>query len=148
FKPGSIGDYVWDDANHNGIQDMTELGIPGVTVTLTGPGGTQTATTNGVGYYQFTNLIAGTYTVTVGAPPAGYVPTLTGVLPTSTDSNASPATVTLAAGDSDQTIDFGFFKPASIGNFVWNDLNHNGVQDGGEPGIQGVQVTLTGPVSG
>ena len=29
-----------------------------------------------------------------------------------------------------------------IGNFVWNDLNGNGVQDAGEPGISGVTVTL------
>lgn len=29
-----------------------------------------------------------------------------------------------------------------IGNFVWNDLNGNGRQDAGEPGIAGVTVTL------
>ena len=29
-----------------------------------------------------------------------------------------------------------------IGDFVWNDLNANGVQDAGEPGIAGVQVRL------
>jgi hypothetical protein len=31
-----------------------------------------------------------------------------------------------------------------IGNFVWEDLNGNGVQDSGEPGIAGVLVTLSG----
>ncbi|MGA7192287.1 MAG: SdrD B-like domain-containing protein, partial [Anaerolineales bacterium] len=30
----ALGDYVWDDANHNGIQDAGENGIGGVTVTL------------------------------------------------------------------------------------------------------------------
>src|SRR5262249_10276276 len=30
----------------------------------------------------------------------------------------------------------------SIGDFVWNDINHNGLQDAGEPGVQGVGVTL------
>jgi hypothetical protein len=30
----------------------------------------------------------------------------------------------------------------TIGDFVWNDLNGNGCQDGGEPGIQGVTVDL------
>ena len=32
----ALGDYVWDDANHNGIQDAGENGIGGVTVTLYG----------------------------------------------------------------------------------------------------------------
>jgi SdrD B-like domain len=32
--------------------------------------------------------------------------------------------------------------PASIGNLVWNDLNQNGVQNVGEPGISGVKVYL------
>jgi len=33
---------------------------------------------------------------------------------------------------------------ASVGNFVWLDYNQNGVQDGGEPGVNGATVTLTG----
>ncbi|MDQ2695539.1 MAG: hypothetical protein M3Z21_09235 [Pseudomonadota bacterium] len=32
--------------------------------------------------------------------------------------------------------------PARLGDFVWNDLNENGIQDPGEPGIDGVKVTL------
>ena len=32
----------------------------------------------------------------------------------------------------------------NIGDFVWEDLNGNGVQDAGEPGIQGVQAQLIG----
>jgi hypothetical protein len=31
----------------------------------------------------------------------------------------------------------------AIGDFVWNDQNGNGLQDSGEPGINGVTVTLT-----
>lgn len=34
---------------------------------------------------------------------------------------------------------------ATIGDFVWEDLNANGIQDPGEPGIQGVTVNLVGP---
>jgi hypothetical protein len=145
WKPASLGDFVWNDQNHNGIQDGGEPGIGGVTVTLTGPDGTQTTTTNGAGFYQFTNLAAGSYTVTVGAVPIGFVATLTGAGTAATDSNGSPATVVLAAGEDNPTIDFGFWKPASLGDFVWHDLNHNGIQDSGEPGIGGVTVTLTGP---
>ncbi|MFZ4663302.1 MAG: SdrD B-like domain-containing protein, partial [Caldilineaceae bacterium] len=35
--------------------------------------------------------------------------------------------------------------PIEIGNRVWNDLNGDGVQDPGEPGLNGVQVTLQAP---
>ena len=34
--------------------------------------------------------------------------------------------------------------PARLGNFVWEDLNANGIQDNGEPGIEDVLITLTG----
>lgn len=33
---------------------------------------------------------------------------------------------------------------SSIGDLVWNDYNRDGIQDDGEPGIEGVPVTLTG----
>ena len=33
-------------------------------------------------------------------------------------------------------------RPGTIGDFVWHDLNGNGQQDAGEPGIPGVQVNL------
>ena len=33
-------------------------------------------------------------------------------------------------------------QPASIGDYVWLDENANGIQDLGETGINGLQVTL------
>ena len=33
-------------------------------------------------------------------------------------------------------------EAASIGSFVWSDANLNGVQDSGEPGVAGIQLTL------
>ncbi len=35
-----------------------------------------------------------------------------------------------------------FFAVSSIGDRVWQDLNANGVQDAGEPGVSGVTVQL------
>jgi hypothetical protein len=32
--------------------------------------------------------------------------------------------------------------PINLGNFVWHDLNENGIQDAGEPGIGGIPVQL------
>ncbi|MEZ4984511.1 MAG: SdrD B-like domain-containing protein [Saprospiraceae bacterium] len=48
----------------------------------------------------------------------------------------------LASGENDPTIDAGFFRPASLGDFVWRDLDADGQQDANEPGIQGVTVML------
>ncbi len=37
--------------------------------------------------------------------------------------------------------------PGSISGMVFNDLNGNGVQDGGEPGMSGWEIILNGPVA-
>jgi len=40
------------------------------------------------------------------------------------------------------TVDFGFIAPVSIGSFIWQDVNGDGIQDASEPGISGVLVDL------
>ncbi|MDV7394342.1 SdrD B-like domain-containing protein, partial [Arthrospira platensis SPKY1] len=41
------------------------------------------------------------------------------------------------------TIDFTFrTETVAVGDYVWVDLNNNGLQDGGEPGVQGITVRL------
>jgi hypothetical protein len=157
---GAIGDFVWHDINRDGIQDTDsqgnpEPGINNVTVRLYDSksnqvGVTTTVTSNGHnGYYQFTGLSAGTYTVVVDAStiPQNYTPTTSNAAGSTiaNDSNGSPATVSLATNSSvDESIDFGYVSPCagSIGDFVWNDQNQNGIQDLGEPGIPGVSVFL------
>src|SRR3989338_11235814 len=148
---GSIGDFVWNDLNSDGIQDSGEPSLAGVTVTLKNAAGATlaTTTTSASGGYQFTGLCAGTYTVEVSTP-SGFTPTTALVGADRTvDSNGSPATVVLAANNStDLTIDFGFKAVivvncmGTIGDFVWNDLNSNGIQEAGEPGLSGVTVRL------
>jgi hypothetical protein len=113
---GSVGDFVWKDINGNGIQDAGEPGISGVTLQLkNGATVIATTTTNTTGYYQFTGVCPGSYTVVVATPPSGYTasPSLAGTN-RAVDSNGSPAAVTLTASSpSDQTIDFGYV-PATL----------------------------------
>src|SRR5205085_997487 len=143
YQPVTIGNFVWNDLNGNGVQDAGEPGIPGETGRARGRESacnavSGTTTTDDNGLYGFTEA-PGTYSVAV-TTPGGYVATATGQGTTTTDSNVSPSGTTpcaLPSGGSDQTIDFGFYQPVTIGNFVWNDLNGNGVQDAGEPGIPG-----------
>lgn len=151
----SIGDFVWNDLNNNGIQDAGEPGIAGVTVTLYAADGTTvvaTTTTDALGNYQFTNLNAGTYIVGFSGFPAGYaLSTLPNAGADDTkDSDADPVTgktgpVTLLAGQINTTVDAALRNPAvtaRLGDFVWNDVNGNGFQDAGEPGVPGVSVFL------
>lgn len=65
----SIGDFVWEDLNKNGIQDDGEPGVKDFPVTLTGvdlDGNpvTLSTTTDADGKYEFAHLASGTYKVT------------------------------------------------------------------------------------
>ncbi len=142
--PASVGDRVWVDTNGDGIQDGGEAGLSGVTVTLMqGVSTIGTTTTDGSGNYLFSNLTPGTYTVVFTQPP-GYSlsPTNAAGSTTANDSNGLSSTVTLAAGQTDLTYDLGVFQPAALGDFVWADVNNNGIQDSGEVGVAGVAVRL------
>ncbi|MCB9296611.1 MAG: carboxypeptidase regulatory-like domain-containing protein [Lewinellaceae bacterium] len=150
----SIGDYVWEDTNGNGIQDDGPTGIPGVTVTLTGTttvGGlpiNDNTTTDANGNYEFTLLPPGDYKLTFSTP-AGYTFTdLDAGGDDTTDSDADPnnggMTVfeNLVAGEDNPTYDAGLVQEAFIGDYVWEDTDGDGVQDGNEPPIPGVTVNL------
>ena len=63
------------------------------------------------------------------------------------DSDPDPATGTVKvtmgpAGSVDHTIDAGLVATYRLGDFVWADTNHNGLQDAGEPGVPDVPVVL------
>lgn len=80
---GSISGVSYIDANQNGVQDTGEVGLAGVTVTLTGTdvlgaAVTQTDTTDSSGAYSFTNLLPGTYSV-VQSQPVGFLGTTANV---------------------------------------------------------------------
>jgi SdrD B-like domain/Secretion system C-terminal sorting domain len=149
YQPlGSIGDFVWNDLNANGVQDSGEPGLQGVTITLTKPGGvTETATTDANGFYQFTGLPAGNYIVSFPPSIAGFTPTprdLGGDDTKDSDPDASGnVTVTLGLGQNNNTIDAGYCPTTLVlGNTVWQDNNNNGVKEAGEPVLGGVAVNL------
>ena len=89
--------------------------------------------TDDTGFYEFVDLVPGTYTVEVpSVGPDGQEP-----------STPISLSTTLESGDYDPTLDFGYTPLlSSLGDYVWEDLNADGIQDAGEPGIQGVTVTL------
>lgn len=68
---GTIGDYVWADANANGQQDSGELPLSGVKVVLYDGAGTRkldSTTTNSTGNYAYEKLASGSYKLRFTAP--------------------------------------------------------------------------------
>jgi serine-aspartate repeat-containing protein C/D/E len=120
-----------------------------VTVNLLDAGGVTIATrvTDSTGAYNFGDLVPGQYSVAFAAP-AGYVPTQRDQGGNdAADSDADPATgrtgvYTLTPGTNETSVDGGFYKPATIGDRVWDDLNANGLQDAGEAGLSGITIKL------
>lgn len=142
----SLGDFVWNDLNGNGVQDAGEPGISGATVTLTYPNGaTAITTTDANGAYGFANLIPGTYSVSF-TTPSGFIPSPANLGDDTKDSDPESGVVSgivLTAGQNNTTIDAGFqSNQLNLGNYVWYDKNNNGIQDAGEAGINGVSVKL------
>ena len=65
FRKASVGDMVWEDANHNNVKDAGEYGIADITVKLLNSAGAVVATTktNAAGNYLFSDLDPGAYTL-------------------------------------------------------------------------------------
>jgi hypothetical protein len=152
YIPSALSGFVYVDCNNNGLRNAGEPGVPGVMVTLTGttvqgPIAPQTALTDANGFYQFTNLRAGTYTVTETQPPGlldgqdtrGNVTPLPGSIGT----DVIPG-ILVGAGTEAMENNFGEYFPTSVSGFVYVDANNNGLKDTGELGIPNVKLTLTG----
>ena len=158
FAPGgptpatlyTITDRVWFDNGagggtaSDGLQNGSEAGIAGVTVSLLNSAGVTiaTTTTGANGNFSFTgvpgganyswritdddHVLADLYGTTASALAGRFQ--MTGNLASNLDYTTTPH--------------FGYNATRAIGDTVWNDLDGDGVQDAGEPGIGGVTVLL------
>lgn len=147
----NLGDFVWYDDDKDGVQDAGELGVEGVKVTLTTSNGAitlDTTYTDVNGKYLFTNLPDGDYKVIFSDLPTGYQETSSDVGADDTDSDGLEATGSINGADN-LTLDLGIYKTVvtepiyNLGNYVWYDLNKDGIQDDNEIGVKGVKVKIT-----
>ncbi len=159
FSSGAIASTVVNgraflDLNADGYQILTpgvpatdEVGLAGVTVTVTAlNGGSQVATTNAIGDWTMTVAAAGPYRVEYSNIPTKLSDGRgigSGMKTQFVD--GGPANLA-AFGKVDN---FGAITDildgdlTAIGNRIWDDINSNGVQDAGEPGIPNVVVTIS-----
>lgn len=148
--PNTIGGTIWNDTDADGTLEGMEAGrYSGVTVVLRDASGDIVATTvsDASGNYSFTNLPDGTYRVDVTEDANILNGTWKSTGPSAGSDNNSqldPYTVSVSGGQTNLTADFGYYViPAGLGNFVWLDLDSDGIQDAGEVGIPNVTVILT-----
>jgi uncharacterized repeat protein (TIGR01451 family) len=156
----TIAGFVFQDTNNNGAFEPgaphNEQGIAGVSVTLTGIDDlgasiTRTLLTAASGSFSFANLRPGTYTLTE-TQPAGYgdgqdtAGSTFGGAPAALGTDVI-ANISIPAGannTSDDGYRFAEQLVTSLSGAVFLDLDNDGVFNGADTGIGGVNLTLTG----
>jgi|GEM_PF-969844 len=127
-RAGAVGGVVFDDLNGNRVQDAGEPGIGSVTITLS-DSMTMTTTTVGNGAYLFTDVAAGTYTLSE-TDPEGYF---------STTPNSVNVYIVIGGGGG---ASFGDHSIGEVVGTVFDDENGDSHRDPGERGLGGVTVEL------
>lgn len=142
-KGASIAGKVYLDVDESGSNNSGDTSLAGVTVTLSGAA-SATTTTAADGSYSFGGLPAGSYTVTE-TQPAIYAD---GVNTAGTaGGNTGVANVISAIAITTASTNTGYLfgeTAATLSGTVYVDTNNNGVRDGGETGIGGVTLSLSG----
>jgi SdrD B-like domain len=165
-----IGDRIWADGNGNGVQDVGENGINGVTVRfvlgtkeLASTISANNPTNGAPGWYQLSGLPHGINGKIVVDRVADYLPggaLVARVLSPTTagtnrnrDSDATQPgygfvqieavqTGSGAASAASTSYDIGFAPAAALIDQIWLDANSNGRHEAEEPGINGVGVSI------
>ncbi|EJP6627812.1 fibrinogen-binding adhesin SdrG C-terminal domain-containing protein [Staphylococcus pseudintermedius] len=104
-----IGDFVWRDEDHNGVQNDGEHGLEGVLVTLKTADGVvlNTTTSDANGHYQFTHVQKGKYIVEF-TTPEGYEATSKHTT-ANTEKDSDGLIANIDVTQDNMSIDAGFF---------------------------------------
>ncbi len=145
----SLGDFVWEDLDGDGIQDPSEPGVDNVVVMLLDDDGdmVQQTITDDNGEYIFTELVAGTYMLKFTAPTGySFVEPRQGDqdnLDSDVDQDTGKINnVVVRNGEFNDDEDAGLIRVASVNGRVFNDANANGVREIGEDPVSNVTVEL------
>lgn len=146
LKAASVSGYVYVDADNDGVFDSNETPILAAKVTLLDEDGNTVATktTDELGYYSFTDLTPGTYTLTEVTPDGYYdgLDTAGSLGGTAHNPGDKIDAIPIASGDVGTQYDFGELLPASISGKVYVDLDDDGTYDSTEKLLSGVTIWL------
>ena len=141
YRPASKSGYKYEDVDGSGTLDGGDLALENWEITLTGTDGggnavNQVTSTNANGYYEFTNLVPGSYTVTETLQ-AGWV-------------NSTPISIDfdLVSGENEIDNNFLNYRPASKSGYKYEDVDGSGTLDGGDLALENWEITLTGTDGG
>lgn len=160
IEPNMISDFVWEDANGNGIQDPGEPGLEGVEIRLTGRDDNNIAVSfttfsDANGNYRFDQLPPGNYTIFMRRLPGyEYSPADQGsddALDSDIDLSNVIRLSIVGFGNGDFDVDGGFIpsdNSITISDFAWYDTNHDGVQNPFEGPAPGVTLRLVRAADG
>jgi uncharacterized repeat protein (TIGR01451 family) len=157
IRLASTGNYVWNDKDGNGVQDITETGIQNVNVTVynaSAKTAVKSAVTNASGFYSISGLMPGDYYMKFDLP-VGWIQTTPNVSNDNFDSDVdqtngvnTTASTHLNPGEYDQTLDAGYYKCAKISGYTWLDDDMDGKFDPEEKGINGLNIYLIDAMTG
>lgn len=147
----NIGDFVWEDKNGNGIQEIGENGIQNIKIRLT-----RQDEYSSIDVYSDAKgkyLFGDEFEIRPGEFSLTFYPNNTYSLIDNNVSNdtldSDPDIITkstqnfsLLSGEKTLVWDAGFYKPIILGDYCWNDKNANGIQEIGEPPLNDVIVRI------
>ncbi len=156
--PVSVRGLVFSDPDNNGVQNLpADVGLPGVTINLSGTDDTgasvaRSVSTGSDGSFAFADLRPGSYTLTEPVQPpstsnglttpgtAGGTATPVGTTPSVISGIALATPGTAATGNLFAEVP----NAAGLSGRVWLDANNDGVVDAAETPLAGVTVQLSG----
>ena len=148
---GSVGDFIFEDTDGDGFQDLDEVGVPGVRIELYNDRDILLDITfsDDDGRYIFDDVPPGDYYIRIDSPDGFLTTDAHQSDNTSTDSDVdnsngtgTTAVFTLQPGEDKTSVDVGIYECIPIGESIWFDFNQNDIFDEGENGINGVRVEL------
>ncbi len=149
-RPSSICGFVYDDVDNDGVMEPGEPAIGGVKINFSGTDyldinvPARSVITGGSGDYCFGDVAPGHYTIAEEQPSAYLDGKESAGKGSGSNDTFTVDIQVAAAGGAFNGFNFGELLPSSLGGYVYLDVDNNGSRAGGEAGIAGVAIALSG----